>query len=109
MSRVSISRRLQALFESAERIDVQAVAIHRMAPATRQRHDNWRAHCNRLTADMGGPGALYASYVDTGTWPLPDPPRAVAEALGVADAGPVLTTDTTLQEAADAWAAMIAD
>ena len=109
MSRVSISRRLQALFESAERIDPRAAAVHKMKPALRMRYDNWRSECDAITEQMGGGEAVYRSYLDTGTWPLPDTPRAVAEALGIADAGPVLTADTTLQEAADAWAAMIAD
>lgn len=108
MSRVSISRRLAALLESAERIDPQAAAVYRMAPATRLRFDNWRSECDRITDAMGGGEALYAHYVDTGEWPLLDPPGEVAEALGL-DVGPVLTADTTLQEAADAWAAMIAD
>lgn len=108
MSRVSISRRLQALLESAERIDPQATAVHRMAPATRLRYDNWRSECDRITDEMGGGEALYAAYVESGEWPLPDPPRAVAAALGLYG-GPVLTADTTLQEAAELYAAMIAD
>lgn len=109
MSRTSISRRLQALLEAAERVDPQAVAVYRMKPATRLRFDNWRSECDRITDEMGGGAALYAHYVDTAEWPLPDAPCSVAKALGVADAGPVLTTDTTLHEAADAWAVMIED
>ena len=108
MSRVSISRRLQALLESAERIDPRAAAVHKMKPAIRLRYDHWRSECDRLTADMGDPGALYASYVDTGEWPLPAPPRAVAEALGL-DAGPILTDDMSVADVAELYAAMIAD
>lgn len=108
MSRVSISRRLQALLEAAERVDPQAAAVYRMAPATRLRYDNWRSECDQITDELGGGEAVYRTYLETGTWPLPDPPRAVAAALGL-DGGPVLTADTTLQEAAELYAAMIAD
>lgn len=108
MSRVSISRRLQALLEAAERVDPHAVAVHRMAPATRLRFDNWRERCDQITDQLGGCGALYASYVDTGTWPLPDPPRAVAEALGF-NAGPIVTDAMSLTEVAERYAAMIED
>lgn len=108
MSRTSISRRLQALLESAARIDPQAVAVHKMKPATRLRYDNWRAQCDAITDELGGGEAVYRTYLESGEWPLPDAPRAVADALGM-NAGPVLLDTMTLQEAADAWAAMIAD
>lgn len=108
MSRVSISRRLAALLESAERIDPQAAAVYRMKPATRIRHDNWRARCDRITDELGGGETLYAAYVDTGEWPLPDPPDAVAEALGL-NARPVLTDDMSVANVAELYAAMIAD
>lgn len=106
MSRVSISRRLQALLESAERIDPQATAVHKMKPATRLRYDNWRDQCDAITDELGGGEAVYRTYLETGTWPLPDPPRAVAKALGL-DGGPLLLESTTLQEAADLWADMV--
>lgn len=106
MSRTSISRRLQALLEAAERVDPQAVAVHRMAPATRLRYDNWRSECDRITDEMDGDEAVYRSYLDTGTWPLPKPPQAVAAALGL-DAPPIVTDDTDIHDLAEAWAAMI--
>ena len=107
MSRVSLNRRLEAVLAAAERVNPQAAAVHRMAPATRLRFDNWRAQCDAITDEMGGGEALYASYIDTGTWPLPDPPKAVAAALGIADAGPVLTEEMSVADLAEAWAAMI--
>ena len=106
MSRTSISRRLQALLEAAERVDPQAVAVHRMAPATRLRFDAWRTECDRLTDEMGGGEALYRSYLDADEWPLPPPPKAVAAALGL-DARPIVTDDTDIHDLAEAWAAMI--
>jgi len=108
VSRVSLSRRLQALFETADKIDPQATAVHRMKPATRLRFDHWRACCDRITDELGGGETLYQAYVETGEWPLPEPPRAVAEALGMDD-GPVLLETMDVRELAEIYAAMIAD
>lgn len=106
MSRVSLNRRLEAVLAAAERVNPQAAAVYRLPPALRQRYDVWRAQSDRLTEEMGGCEALYAAYLESGAWPLPDPPRAVAEALGL-NAGPLLLETTTLQEAADLWADMV--
>lgn len=108
MSRLSISRRLASLLETAEQVDRQAVAVHRMKPAVRIHYDRWRAECDRVTAEIGGPAAVYAAWADDGVWSLPEPPRAVAEALGIA-AAPIVTDDMTVRQLAEAWAAMIED
>ena len=108
MSRVSLNRRLEAVLAAAERVNPQAAAVYRLPPALRQRYDTWRTECDRLTDEMGGGEALYAAYLECGEWPLPDPPRAVAEALGL-NAGPVLRDTMTLQEVATVWADMVGD
>lgn len=106
MSRVSLNRRLEAVLAAAERVDPQAAAVYRMPPATRLRFDNWRERCDRITDAMGGGEALYAHYVDTGTWPLPDPPKAVAETLGL-DGGPIVTDTMSVRELAEIYTSMI--
>lgn len=108
MSRVSLNRRLEAVLAAAERVNPQAAAVYRLPPALRQRYEAWRTECDRLTDEMGGGEALYAAYLESGEWPLPDPPRAVAEALGM-NTGPVLLDTMTLQQAADLWAGMVGD
>ena len=82
MSRVSISRRLQTLLKSAERMDPPAAAVHRMPPATRLRFDGWRARCDAITAQYPNGAALYEAILSN-ELVTPDPPRAVAEALGI--------------------------
>jgi len=54
---------------------------------------------------LGGGEALYAAYLESGEWPLPDPPRAVAAALGLNAA--VLTDAMSVADLAEAWSAMI--
>lgn len=104
MSRVSLSRRLGAVLAAAERVDPIATAVYRMQPATRLRHGIWRSECNTIINGMGGGEALYAHYVETGEWLLPDPPRCVAEALGITDAAPVLTDDLSAADVAAIYA-----
>lgn len=106
MSRVSLNRRLEAVLAAAERVNPQAAAVYRMAPATRLRFDAWRTECDRITDAAGGGEALYTAYLESGEWPLPDPPRAVAQALGL-DAGPVLLDTMTVQQVADLWTDMV--
>lgn len=106
MSRVSLNRRLEAILAAADRIDPVAARVHRLPPALRQRYDVWRAQCDRLTDGMGGGAALYEAYLESGEWPLPDPPRAVAEALGL-NGGPIVTDAMSVQQAADLWAEMV--
>lgn len=108
MSRVSLSRRLDAIRNAAERIDPQASRVFRMPPALRMRYDLWRAECDRMHDEIErvhGPGASYVAYLD-GTFATPDPPRAVAEALGVIDM-PVLLESMSLVEVAATYAAMV--
>ena len=105
MSRVSLNRRLEAVLAAAERVDPVAARVYRLPPALRQRYDVWRAQCDRLTEEMGGGEAVYRTYLESGEWPLPDPPRAVAEALGM-NAGPVLLDTMSLAETAELYAAM---
>lgn len=106
MSRVSFNRRLEAVLAAAERVNPFAARVYRMAPATRLRFDAWRTRCDRITAQLGGGEALYTAYLESGEWPLPDPPRAVAEALGL-NAGPIVTDTMTLRQAVELYAAMI--
>ncbi|MEO9623175.1 MAG: hypothetical protein ABJF09_08975 [Qipengyuania citrea] len=105
MSRVSLNRRLEAVLAAAERVDPVAARVYRLPPALRQRYDVWRAQCDRLTDELGGGEALYAAYLESGEWPLPDPPHAVAEALGL-DGGPIVTDTMSLAETAELYAAM---
>jgi hypothetical protein len=105
MSRVSLSRRLDAIRNAAERIDPQAARVFRMQPAVRMRYDLWRREIDRMHDEIErehGPGASYAAYLD-GTLATPDPPRAVAEALGAA-AMPVLTVEMSTREVAEVYA-----
>ena len=106
MSRVSLNRRLEAVLAAAERANPQAAAVYRLPPALRQRYNAWRAQCDTITDEIGSGGALYAAYLESGEWPLPDPPRAVAEALGL-DGGPIVTDTMSVQQAADLWARMV--
>jgi hypothetical protein len=104
MSRVSISRRLDAIRDAAERIDPQASRVFRMPPALRMRFDTWSAECARMHDEIErehGPGASFAAYLD-GTFVTPDPPRAVAAALGAADM-PMLTVEMSAQEVAQIY------
>ena len=63
MSRVSLSRRLQAALEAVENINPQAARVHRMKPATRLRYNIWRAECERVMAEYGDPAAAFAAYL----------------------------------------------
>ena len=105
MSRVSLNRRLEAVLAAAERVNPQAAAVYRLPPALRQRYDAWRAQCDAVQSQYGEGGALYEAML-SGELVTPDPPRAVAEALGL-NAGPLLLETTTLQEVADLWADMV--
>lgn len=104
--RLSLNRRLEAIREAAARIDPVAAAVYRMQPATRLRHDLWRSECNRIVDEMGGGEALYAHYLDTGEWPLPDPPRSVRDALSIEDA-PTIPHDMSAADVAEVYARMI--
>jgi len=106
MSRVSLNRRLEAVLAAAERVNPQAAAVYRLPPGLRQRYDAWRAQCDAVQSQYGEGGALYEAML-SGELVTPDPPRAVAEALGVADAGPIVTDAMTLQQVADLWADMV--
>lgn len=106
---MSLSRRLAAVLEAAERHNPQAVCVHRMKPAVRLRYDNWQTRCERLTDELGGGAALYERYIESGTWPLPDPPVAVAQALGVDRGLPVIDDGMGLGELSEIYARMISD
>lgn len=108
MSRVSLTRRLAAVLEAAERIDPLVARVYRLPPALRLRYDAWRAECDAIYARLereGGPAAIYAAMIE-GELVTPDPPRAVAVALGL-NGGPTLLDTMSVQEAADLWARMV--
>ena len=105
MSRVSLNRRLEAILAAAERVDPVAARVYRLPPALRQRYDTWRAQCDAVQAQYGDGAALYEAML-SGELVTPDPPRAVAEALGL-NAGPIVTDTMSVQEAADLYASMI--
>lgn len=108
MSRVSLNRRLAAVLDAAERIDPIAVRLYRLPPALRVRYDIWRAECDAIATryeNSANSGALYEAMLD-GEFVTPDPPRAVAEALGWIDV-PVLPETLTLNDLAELWARMI--
>ena len=105
MSRVSLNRRLEAVLAAAERVNPQAAAVYRLPPALRQRYEAWRAQCDAITAEYGEGAALYEAML-SGELVTPDPPRAVAEALGL-NAGPIVTDTMSVQQAADLWARMV--
>lgn len=110
MSRVSLNRRLDALRSAAERIDPRVLAVHRLPPALRMSYDNWRRECDRVYADLereGGPGASYEALIE-GTLALPEPPRPVADALGITR-GPVVPAGASDSEVAEIYRAMIDD
>lgn len=110
MSRVSISRRLDAIRDAAERIDPIALRIHRMPDALRMRYDLWRTECDRIQNEIErehGSGASYAAYLE-GTFVTPEPPREVAKALGLVVA-PVLTDSMSLAEVAEVYLAMVGE
>ena len=101
MSRVSLSRRLQAVLEAVENIDPQAARVHRMKPATRLRFDVWQAECTRVMAEHGDPAAAFAAYL-AGELETPDPPKDVAEALRLRPA-PVLREGMSVHECAEIY------
>ncbi|MBO6768315.1 MAG: hypothetical protein JJ901_08435 [Erythrobacter sp.] len=105
MSRVSFNRRLEAVLAAAERVNPQAAAVYRLPPALRQRYDAWRTQCDAVQSQYGEGGALYAAML-SGELVTPDPPRTVAEALGL-NASPIVTDAMTLQQVADLYASMI--
>lgn len=109
MSRVSLNRRLQAVLEAAEAVDPHAVKLHRMAPATRAQYDRWRRCCDAEYARFAGQpdGAAFEALL-AGTLHLPEPPRCVAEALGLPEPI-VLHEDLTSGELEALWSAMIGD
>ena len=106
MSRVSLNRRLQALLDTAQRIDPEAVALHTMPPAIRSRYDAWLAgNAESAQPFDDGQGGIFAAILD-GRFE-PDPmPRDVAQWLGISDP-PVITVDMTTDDAADLYGRMI--
>lgn len=106
MSKIGISARIAAIMEAAESIDPMAARIHRLPPALRARYEAWRFECARIMDEAGNPAAAYETYLDTGTWGTPDPPRDVAAALELQSA-PFLSDDMSAQQVADVWKAMV--
>jgi hypothetical protein len=107
VSRVSLNRRLQALLEAAEAHDPHAVRLHRLTPEARLQYDQWRRACDAEYARFDGdePGAAYEALLE-GSLHLPEPPRAVAEALGLPE--PIVLTDAmTTEDLARLWSEMI--
>lgn len=105
MSRVSLNRRLEAVLAAAERVDPVAARVMRLPPALRQRYDAWRAQCDAIMAEYGEGAALYEGML-SGELVTPDPPRAIAEALGL-NAGPLLLDTMSVRELADIYASLI--
>lgn len=105
MSRVSLSRRLAAILEAAERVDPVAARVHRMKPAVRARFEAWQAECACVVAEHGDPADVYAAYLETDEWPMPPPPADVARALGL-EAAPVLVETMSDADLADLWRRM---
>ena len=108
MSKIGLSARLAAILDTAERINPMAARVHRLPPALRIRYDNWRSECDRLHDEIEREhesGASYAAYLD-GKFATPEPPRAVAGALGLL-AVPVLLESMTLREVAAIYAVMV--
>lgn len=107
MSRVGLGRRLRAVLEAAETIDPYSARVHRMTPAVRLQFDRWQRACDAEHARFAGdePGASYAALLE-GALVLPEPPRAVADALQLKPA-PLLSDSLTLDELAAMWGEMI--
>lgn len=105
MSKIGIAARLAAIMEAAESIDPMAARIHRLPPALRARYEAWRAECARIMDEAGDPAAAYETYLDTGTWGTPDPPRDVAAALELQGA-PFLPADMSERDLSDMWRRM---
>lgn len=106
MSRVGLGRRLQAVLEQAERINPHAARVHRMAPAVRASYDRWQSACAaEYAAFADDDGGAYAAMLE-GALVLPEPPRAVADALQLKPA-PVLPDTLTLGEIEAIYRAMI--
>ncbi|MGB3752751.1 MAG: hypothetical protein WA954_02515 [Parerythrobacter sp.] len=107
---MSLTNRLAAIVEAAERIDPYVARVHRLKPAMRMRYDMWRADCDLLHDEAqrnGGAGAAYEGMLD-GTFTTPAPSRVLADALALADP-PHLPDTMDTHDLAAAWAAMIAD
>lgn len=102
MSRVSLNRRLEAVLAAAEGIDPLAARIHRLPPALRQRYDAWRAECE-AQCDYGNGGAY--ERLLSGNLVLPDPPRAVAQAVGI-ERAPRLPGSMNLSDLSDLYRVM---
>lgn len=107
MSRVGLGRRLRAVLAAAETIDPYAARVHRMTPAVRLQFDRWQHACNAEHARFAGHelGAAYAALLE-GALHLPEPPRAVADALQLKPA-PMLSDSLTLGEIEAIYRAMI--
>jgi hypothetical protein len=101
MSRVSLSRRLQAVLEAVENIDPQAARVHRMKSATRLRFDVWQAECARVMAEHGDSADAFAAYL-VGKLETPDPPKDVAEALRLRPL-PMLREGMSVHECAEIY------
>lgn len=107
MSRVGFGARLRAVLEAAETIDPYAARVHRMTPAVRLQFDRWQRACDAEHARFAGdePGAVFAALLE-GALHLPEPPRAVADALQLKPP-PVLSDSLTLGELEAIYRAMI--
>lgn len=105
MSRVSLSRRLEAVLAAAERVNPQAAAVYRLPPALRVRYTAWRAECERAAGRYPGE-SLYQAILD-GEYRTPAMPQPLREALGM-NAGAVLPATMSERAVADLWADMIA-
>lgn len=107
MSRVSLSRRLEAVLAAAERVNPQAAAVYRLSPALRVRYTAWRAECDRAADRYPEGGALYEAML-SGEYQTPQMPQPLRDALGM-NAGAVLPATMSERAVADLWAAMIGD
>ena len=106
MSRVSLSRRLEAVLAAAERVNPQAAAVYRLSPALRVRYTAWRAECDRAADRYPDGSALYEAFL-AGEYRTPQMPQPLREALHL-QPEPVLPASMSERAVADLWADMIA-
>ena len=105
MSQLSLSRRIERLFDVVLPPGSEARKVHDLPPHLRDLYERHRANCDRTAARIEqehGPGALYAQMIEGEGDPLPQMPRALRDALVLVDP-PAITEADTVFDAADAW------